>query len=815
MPVRRWLIVLTAATGLALLLGRWISVIYADWQWFASLGALPLYRSQLIHQAAWRAGAGMAAFTFAFLNLYALRRSIVSFVLPRRLGNLEIGEAVPERMLLAFVVGASLILGLLLSAPPGDWTTFALARTAELFREMDPYLDRDLSFALAWLPFERDLYEWAGRTMVAVSALIVLLYALTPSLRLRRVGAYVSAYCRRHLATLAALGLLLLAWRYRLDSLTMTSLAADATQPFGAYEFRVGMPLVAWLGTLTAVSAFIVLWTGWRGYMRIAAVAGVVGTIGMPVAEYTARVLYNGALTAAEQRDRDKTYSATRRLFMRRAFGADDVLTSAIPLSLSPGLRDVAAGLPAWDPAAMLRANAPGQPAQLAARFAWRAAAPGIVAVAVSAPRGVAGAWSANAYDATSVDERGAPLAALPDGWGRHVAGWPEPLIYDGAADAIVVADSVGQVAAPAFESRAQRVLHAWNLRSPRLFAAAIPATRPRIVFRRGVRERVQALAPFLTVGPTIVPLIRDDSLYWVAELFTTSLRYPLSDRLMFAGALRAYVHHAATALVHAATGSVTIIVGTTPDAIMRTWMRRFPWLFVQSSDVAAALLAVRPPAYDWHTIQAVALARTGVEGSLGTRAAVGTDNADADLVDAAPAPFALGGATGPLAVSTPLVDASGAIIGVVVASGGAAPRTEWTPTARGDRWSNVLDQLQRTADSAGIGRQRRQARRGRVMTIPVGGELLYSQAHYEWAAESAPTLAGVVTIVAGTARAGATTAHALGVSADSSTGRGASFRAAVATLHRRMDDAMRRGDWGEFGVAFRALGSLVRGSGR
>lgn len=817
--MRRSLLVLAVAAGLVLVLGRWVSVIFADWEWFASLGALPVYRSQLVHQAAWRAGAGMAAFIFAFLNLYALRRSIISLVLPRRLGNLEIGEAVPGRMLLAFVAGASLILGVLLSAPPGDWTTFALARIAGLFREMDPYLDRDLSFALTWLPFERDVYEWAGRTLVTVSALTIVLYALTPSLRLRRTGVYVSAYCRRHFATLAALGLLMLAWRYRLDSLTMTSLTGDTTRPFGAFEFRIGVSLVAWLGALTALSGFVVLWTGWRGYTRIAAIAGLVGTIGMPIVEFSTRALYDSTLSASEERELDGTYASTRRLFTRRAFGADEVVTvspaTSPATSRALALRDIAIGLPAWDPAALLRADAPGQRTAMTAGIAWRAASPGIIAVAVSASWGAEGAWTANAYDAASSDERGAAVAALPDGTARHVGGWPEPLIHDGATNGIVVADSVGQIAAPAFESEVQRVLHSWNLRAPRLFATAVPSMRPRILFRRGVRERVQALVPFLTVGPSIVPLIRDDSLYWVAELFTTARAHPLSDRLMFAGELRAYVHHAATALVHAATGRVTFIANATPDAIMRTWIRRFPWLFSQASDIAAAVLAVRPPAYDWHAIQAVALARTGVDGSAGTRAAIGTDNADADLIDATPAPFAVGGATGPLGVSVPMVDASGAVIGVVVTLGGASPRTEWTPATRGERWNDLLDKLQRTADSAGIGRQRRQARRGRVLTIPVGRELLYAQAHYEWATDAAPTLAGVATIVAGAAGAGATTAAALGVSSRDPSGRDASFRAAVAPLHRQMDDAMRRGDWGAFGVAFRALGALLRTSGR
>ena len=173
--MRRWVVMLLVAIALTLLVGRWASMVYANWQWYDALGALSLYRSELAHEAAWRLGAGGVAFAFAFLNLYALRRSIISLVLPRRIGNLDIGEAVPGPILLAVVIGIAVVLAVFLSALPGDWTTFAFARFARPFREMDPYLDRDLSYLVAWLPFEIELHDWATLLLVVVGALIAAL----------------------------------------------------------------------------------------------------------------------------------------------------------------------------------------------------------------------------------------------------------------------------------------------------------------------------------------------------------------------------------------------------------------------------------------------------------------------------------------------------------------------------------------------------------------------------------------------------------------------------------------------------------------
>ena len=810
--MRRWGVMLLVAIALTLLVGRWASMVYANWQWYDALGALSLYRSELAHEAAWRFGAGGVAFAFAFLNLYALRRSIISLVLPRRIGNLDIGEAVPGPILLAVVIGIAVVLAVFLSALPGDWTTFAFARFARPFREMDPYLDRDLSYLVAWLPFELELHDWATLLLVVVGALIVALYALTPSLRLRRGGIYVSAYCRRHLATLAAMGLLVLAWGSRLDGLSMTSLGADAIHPFGAYGFRIGLAVAMWTSLLTAVAAFLVLWAGWHGYARVAAVAGLVACVGGPLVGAALPGLSSRARSEVDRREQDRPFAATRRRFTRRAFGVDAIVPAGESSTDSLGV--VGASLPSWDPAAILRAVAGASSASQRHDLAWTTE-PALQAIAIIGPRaGESPRWYGERIEATTTDDRGRVLSALPPAPpAPAVLAWDAPLVFEGAEGGLVVSDTSGHIPAPRFASFVERLAHAWNLRSPRLLMSTQSPLRPRVVFRRDVRDRIAALAPFLTAGPTVAPLVRGDSLYWSAELFTTAAMYPLSERLMFAGVPRAYVHHAATAYVNAQTGRVLLVAAPEPDAIMRAWMRRFPELFVSLS---GPLAASRAPAVDWAGVQATALARTGLGDSpISTRAALGVDNADADLADAPPMLHSRRGFSGALAWSVPLVDAEGIVTGVLRATGGAYERTVWHPAARADRWSEVLDRLQRTADSAGFGRQRRNPRRGRVLVVPLTGGLLYAQAHYEWPSESAPVLAGVATEYAGVTRAGQTLGVALGGVGVRPPAGDSAFRARVNALHRRMADALRRGDWVAFGAAFDALGQLLRTTGR
>lgn len=809
--MRRWLAVLAVAFAFFLVIGKGASTVYAEWQWHAAMGALPVYRSALAHALAWRGGAAGAAFGFVLVNLYALRRSIVSLVLPRRLGNLEIGEAVPARMLLAYVVGVSAVVGVMLSAPTGDWTTFALARIAGPFREFDPFLDRDLSFAIARLPFELDLYAWAGRVMIVTAVMIVGLYALTPSLRLRRGAFYISVYCRRHLAALSAIALLLIAWRWRLDGLAVTSIGPDDGGPYNAYWHRVGGPLLAWLAALTAVAAFTVLWAGWNGFGRAAGLTALVAAIGGPMAAALLPRLTGHTLAASDVSEEDRPYANTRRLFTRRAFGVDAIDSVPSGFALARNAADALDGIPAWDPAALARAI-PGRSNETdSVVMAWQPSRFGIQAMLVTRRPGSPTDWMLSALDATTADDRGRAFPAIPaDGAMPVSAGWSRLLVYPGASSPAVIADTGGHVPAPSFATWWDRVALAWSVRTPRLLAADPGEVRPRLAFHRDVRDRLHEIVPFLTAGPTITPLIRADSLFWVAELFTTSDTYPLSDRLFFSGEMHAYVHHAATAYVQAMTGAVTLVATSQPDAIMRTWMRRFPTLFLSEDELPSAVASVHAPPVDWAMLQATALARTGTGRAAGApRAAVGTDNADADLVAGPPTLFAFR-SPDILAWSAPVVDASGLVTGSVVATGGAHPRTLWSPATREERWADVLDRLQQAADSAGAGRRHPSPRRGRVVTIPLADGPVYTQSHYEWGVDGGATLVGVAAFVNGTVRAGATLAEALAVTTTRATRAPDRFRTAVDGLYRRMGDALRRGDWPAFGSAFSALGRLV-----
>jgi hypothetical protein len=812
MTTRRWLFLTLASLALLLVVGRSLAGVYAEWSWYASMGALPLYRSRLMHLAALRGGAALVAFAFALANLYAVRSSIVSLVLPRRVANLEIGEAVPGRLMTGVVVLVSLVIAVLLALPLDDWTSLALARIGLPFNEFDPYNDRDFGFYVYWLPFERSLYVWALVGVLVVTAVVVFLYAITPSLRWERGKLHISTYVRRHLALLSGVVLALVGWSYRIESLALIANGSGTLGTFTAFDHRVALPLLTGLELGGFVAASVVAWAAWHGYHRVTLVILTLMILAGPGARTVLPPIARWRTTAAVQRTQERPYLSTRTQFTRRAYGVDEIVSEDTARTAAPSRGDLARGISSWDPAAITRTADLEQRGLSTAAMAWLAGPGGYSAAVVQRPATGTGPWTLAVTDVTGADERGRTLPRIAERSATAERTMPAVWFEPGAPAYAVIADTLGTVVAPPFASWSERLMHAWRLQNPRLLAIDPPAPRPKVVFHRDVRERVAAVAPFFTIGPTLQAVVRGDSLYWVAELFVTASEYPLAEPLLFAGEERHFVHYAATAVVQAQTGRVMLVSDGARDPITRSWMRRFPWLFVSRAALPAGLVTLLPPLVDWAALQASALVRTGFGGdSVLPRRLAGSDDASPDLVDGAPMLFAESGERGPLLWSVGVLDNDDRVIGAVIARGGEAPRTEWRRDGGGARWRTVLEQLLAGATDAAERRPRAIERRGHVQLLPTKEGFLFAQAFYRWPAEAPPVLAGVAVLDAGRVRTGPTVVEALGLARSADVAGTAAFRSKVAALYDEMSAALRRGDWSAFGSAYAALGRLLR----
>jgi uncharacterized membrane protein (UPF0182 family) len=819
---RRWWLLAIGGIALALLAGRAVSSAYTDFRWYEAMDALPLWRARFATVTALRLASGAVATAFIFANLWAVRRTVVSLRLPRRLGNIEIAEEVPAPYLLAVAAAIALLFGALVTLPAETWTGFMLSRIGVPFNEADPHFQTDLGFYVYWLPVERELYYWSVIAALLVTVLVIFLYALTPSLRWERGRLHISNYVRRHLVVLCAVLMVTLAWSHRLDAFDVLLSGSGEGGALTASDLDAGIPINLGLSVITVVAAVLVVIFGWTGQVKIAFIGiATILLLSLVLDRAIPPLIGRGDPAATE---RAQAYLTTRTLYTRRAYGLD-LVRSAEPAMLVPSRVDAARSVGIWEQPALARWMSRSRESEGTTHAIGMTAAPaGVLATIVNAPGApsndslTSGGWTLALVLASAADLRGDPVRIRENRAAtRESHAIPTPVVYDGATGYVVMADTTGTLAAPPINTTMSRLAHAWALQNFRLLVSAPPRPTPRIVRRRDVRERVRALAPFFVQGRSVTPIARDGQLVWTLDLYAASANYPVSQHITLGGEEFSYVRHAATALVDAYSGRVTLVADPTLDPIGQSWVRRFPTLFSDWSRVPPSIAAAVPPALDAGHLHALILARHGRRGEVAPRGLLPADEgADSGLVGPSSPSIVLPMSDEAAAWTVPVLDDAGGVRGVVIAAGGRTRGTYWLER-RGTaiRWNDILDRLRRSTDSV-PGRPREPALRGgRVRVIPLSDRLAFAQSAYAWPPEGPPALVRVAVLDQDSVFSGRTIADAFGLTAVLEPDVGEpitdeSFRARASRLYEAMREALRRGDWTAFGEAYDALGALL-----
>jgi uncharacterized membrane protein (UPF0182 family) len=119
-----------------------------------------------------------------------------------------------------------------------------------------------------------------------------------------------------------------------------------------------------------------------------------------------------------------------------------------------------------------------------------------------------------------------------------------------------------------------------------------------RLLMRRNLHDRVQELAPFLTLDPDPYVVVGDDGrIYWMMDAFTTSNTYPYARRYRLANDPINYIRNSVKVVIDAYTGATTFYVFDTQDPVIAAYRGVFPSLFVDAAAMPVALRAhVRYP---------------------------------------------------------------------------------------------------------------------------------------------------------------------------------------------------------------------------
>ncbi|PWT78391.1 MAG: membrane protein [Acidobacteria bacterium] len=112
-----------------------------------------------------------------------------------------------------------------------------------------------------------------------------------------------------------------------------------------------------------------------------------------------------------------------------------------------------------------------------------------------------------------------------------------------------------------------------------------------RLMMRRNIRDRVSALAPFLTFDPDPYLVLGDDGrLSWIMDGFTLSDSYPYSTHYHLGNNSINYMRNSVKVVIDAYDGTTTFYVFDSGDPIIAAWRRIFPSMFKDASTMPPGL---------------------------------------------------------------------------------------------------------------------------------------------------------------------------------------------------------------------------------
>ena len=151
-----------------------------------------------------------------------------------------------------------------------------------------------------------------------------------------------------------------------------------------------------------------------------------------------------------------------------------------------------------------------------------------------------------------------------------------------------------------------RQVLFAFRFGEKNLVLSGDLTSDSRILYIRNPRDRVEKVAPYLTIDGDPYPAVINGRVTWILDGYTTSDGYPYSERadlrdvtsdalvstrsnrVAQASSQFNYIRNSVKATVDAYDGTVTLYAFDPQDPVLQTWMKIFPGTVKPLSDLQA-----------------------------------------------------------------------------------------------------------------------------------------------------------------------------------------------------------------------------------
>jgi hypothetical protein len=658
----RLALILTAAVVFVLFLSlRGLAGFWTDWMWFDSLGLSSVFTGVLGAKIALGAIFTAAFFVMVLINLVVADR-IGPKVRPTGPEDdlLEryhetIGQRTKTvRVVVSFVL--ALFAGLGMS---GDWNQWILFRNGGSFGVNDQTFQTDVGFYVFKLPFYSSVVNWLFAAGIILLIVAVVAHYLNGGIRLQTAGERVTPQVKAHISVLLGLLALVKAADYWLQRFALTYSTRGTVDGATYTDVKAQLPAIYLLLFIAILSFGLFIANIWRRgwtlpvvavglWALISVVAGVAypafiqrfvvepeeSTREMPYIDHnisatrtalglsevdTKPFIYNQDKSVATQNVNENpgtirnirlldptivepTYQRLQSQYSQLRFNELDV--DRYPIKTPSGEianTQVIIGARDLNVGQIPQSSWEGQ--HLAYTHGYGVA---LAPANATTTQGRPDFLIRNVPQITDTSRMTTEVSTPQLYYGENVTGYA---ITNATREEIDFIEADGQTKFTEYsgsggvklDSFPKKAAYGLRFSDWNLVVSNFLTSDSRIVYQRDIRQRIEAVAPFMQFDNDPYPVIQDGRVVYIFDGYTTTDRYPNAQRADSSGLPAGsdlggkrfnYVRNSVKGVVDTYDGTVKLYIVDPSDPIVNAYQKAFPALFAGVDEMPAELKA-------------------------------------------------------------------------------------------------------------------------------------------------------------------------------------------------------------------------------
>jgi hypothetical protein len=625
------LIALGALFLFVLIFGRAIARFYVDYLWHEALGREDVFWGALSAKLALFGVFFLVFLVIAGVNLWLADRMAPTSFPANVHPYVERFHDVFGHRLRLVRYGLAALFALLMALPAvALWQDWLLFRNAREFGIADAQFGADVGFYVFQLPFLSFVLNWLFAALVVVLLLTAFAHVLNGGLVFVSPVPVVRQATKAHLAVLLAVLAVVKAGDYWLDRYAITNSERGIVQGATYSVINAQLPAIMLLILIALLTAGLYVSVVKTGSFRLPLIASALWLVVAIVAGLIYPALVQALVVNPNQEAREEPYIARNVTATRQALGLTEVEVRTVVFD-DLTADEVADDIGPLENVRLLN------PSEMGTRFLVdRGEVAGLTIADLDVDRYVldeetpeqvliaarelqlSGVTNTSWQGLHLINTRGCGLVMAPSGRVlenqrpdyRTVELERPELYFSPTLTGYAIANSESrerECSEPhqyegtngvATSSVLRRAAFALAFLDYNVLGSGAINPDSQMLWVRGVNDRLEKLAPFLSYDADPYPVAVDGRAVWVTDAYTTTTRYPYAQRI---GDVQRspnsglsdgdnYVRNSAKAVVDAYTGEVTFYVVDEDDPILQAWRGAFPDLFTPVSEMPEEL---------------------------------------------------------------------------------------------------------------------------------------------------------------------------------------------------------------------------------